>query len=259
MVSLVLMERADGAPLVSPPPAPARAAVARRRSRRPTLRPGVVVAWVALILLIPFLARGLGTPDVDAAPNKTITRSVGASWDDARSPEEGGLIGDEAVAYLGAGDGTYPTIAGYRFTNLNIPPGAIIDAVQFSLVKVDNVAAPLRLDLAFEASDDAAGFGVATPPGSRICTGTTLAFSADQAYLDGQRYTIGDPALLAASLQEVIDRPGWRAGNGVVLIAYGPADPAWSRLAFATADAGPDRAPSLTVTYRLPNGGASAR
>ena len=59
----------------------------------------------------------------------------------------------------------------------------------------------------------------------------------------------------ARSLQEVVDRPGWRAGNGVVLIAYGPADPAWTRLGFATVDAGPDRAPSLTVTYRMPESG----
>jgi hypothetical protein len=254
MVSLVLMDRADRATIISPPPLPPRPVVVRRR--RPSLRPGVVVAWVALLLLVPFLVRGLGTPDADAAPNKTIARSIAASLDDVRSPEDGGLIVDEAVAYLGAGDGQSPNIAGFRFTNLSIPPGATIDAVQFSLVKVDNAWTPLRLELAFEASDNAAGFGANTPPGGRICTGITLAFSEDQAFVDGQRYTLGDPTLLAASLQEVIDRPGWRIGNSVVLIAYGPADPAWTRLAFATADAGPDRAPSLTVTYRLP--GASA-
>jgi hypothetical protein len=250
----VLMERADRATIIGAPPASPRAVVVRHR--RPSLRPGVVVAWIALLLLIPFLVRGLNAPDVDAAPNKTISRSIATSLDDVRHSEDGGLIGDEAVAYLGAGDGQYPTIAGFRFTNLNIPPGSIIDAVQFSLVKVESARTPLRLDLAFEASDDAARFGATAPPGGRICTGTTIAFSDDQAFVGGRRYALGDPALLAASLQEVIDRPGWRNGNSVVLIAYGPADPAWTRLGFATADAGPDRAPSLTVTYRLP--GASA-
>jgi hypothetical protein len=254
MVSLVLTERADPAPIISPPPLPQRVVTRQRRRRGPSLRPGVIVAWIALILLVPFLARGLGTPDVDAAPNRTITRSIATSWDDVRSPEEGGLVADEAVAYLGAGDGSQPNIGGFRFTNLNIPPGATIDAVQFSLVKVDSASTPLRLDLAFEASDNAASFGADAPPGNRIITGTTLTFSAEQAFVASQRYTLGDPTLLAASLQEVVNRSGWRTGNSVTLIAYGPVDPAWTRLAFATADAGSDHAPTLTVTYRMPAG-----
>jgi hypothetical protein len=217
----------------------------------------VIVAWVALILLLPFLARGLSTVNVDAAASRTITRSIAVSSDDVRSPEYGGLIGDEAVAYLGAGGGPYPNIAGFRFTSLNIPAGAIIETVTFSLVKVDNAWTPLRLDLAFEATDSAAGFGDHAPPGDRICTGTTLSFSEDQQYLNGQRYAIGNPALLAASLQEIVDRAGWSAGNNVVLIAYGPADPASARLAFATSDAGPDRAPQLTVSYRMPTASSS--
>lgn len=251
MTSLLLMERAESAPFISPPPMAPRA-VAPRRRRPPRLRSGVVVAWVALILLIPFLARNLSTFNVDAAASRTTTRSIAVSGDDVRSPEHGGLVSDEAVAYLGAGEGMYPNIAGFRFTGLNIPAGAIVETVSFSLVKVDNAWTPLRLDLAFEAANSAAGFSEYSHPGDRICTGTILSFSDEQQYLNGQRYTIGDPALLAASLQEVVDRTGWRAGNNVVLIAYGPADPAWTPLAFATADAGPDRAPQLTVTYRMP-------
>jgi hypothetical protein len=250
VTSLLLMERADSAPFLSPPPVNPRAVAPRRQ--RPTLRSGVIVAWMALILLIPILARGLATVNVDAAASRTTTRSITVSADDVRSPEYGGLIGDEVATYLGAGDGIYPNIAGFRFTGLNIPAGAIIETVSFSLVKVDNARIPLRLDLAFEATDSAAGFSEYAQPGDRICTGTTLSFSEDQQFLNGQRYTVGDPALLAASLQEVIDRTGWRAGNNVVLIAYGPADPAWTRLAFATSDAGPDHAPQLIVTYRMP-------
>jgi hypothetical protein len=96
VVSLVLMERADRATIIGAPPASPRAVVVRHR--RPSLRPGVVVAWIALLLLIPFLVRGLNAPDVDAAPNKTISRSIATSLDDVRHSEDGGLIGDEAVA-----------------------------------------------------------------------------------------------------------------------------------------------------------------
>ncbi|HEX5572237.1 MAG TPA: hypothetical protein VFX31_12670, partial [Ktedonobacterales bacterium] len=74
-----------------------------------------------------------------------------------------------------------------------------------------------------------------------------------------RRYTLGEPAKLALSLQEVVARPGWRLGNTVALIAYGPVDPAWTRLAFATFDAGPERAPQLTVMYRVPSASAAAK
>lgn len=259
MTSLVLKERAKSATLLGPMPAKVPRVAAPRRNRRPSLRAGVVVAWVALIMLAPFLVRGLGIANVDAAVSQTTVRSITASADDVRSPENGDLVSEEAVAYIGAGDGVHPNIAGFRFANLRVPPGAIIEAVSFSLVKVDSAWNPLRLDLAFEAADSAASFTDQAPPGGRVCTGAILAISEDRQLIDGRRYVLGDPTRLAPSLQEVVSRPGWRAGNSVVLIAYGPTDPAWTRMAFATFDAGADRAPQLTVTYRVPAASAAAK
>lgn len=258
MTSLVLKDRATSASLLGPIPVRAPRAIPPRR-RRPSLRSGVVVAWIALIMLAPFLVRGPSIANVDAAASQTTVRSIAASADDVRSLESGELVSDEAVAAIGAGDGDFPSIAGFRFANLRVPPGAIIEAVHFSLVKVGNAGNPLRLDLAFEAVDSAASFTDQAPPGARICTGAILAIGEDRQLIDGRRYTLGDPTKLAPSLQEVVDRPGWRAGNTVVLIAYGPTDPSWTRLAFATYDAGPDRAPQLTVTYRMPASSSAGR
>lgn len=220
------------------------------RTRR--LRAGLLVAWAVLLLSLPLLGRGLDGGAVVAAGGRGTARITLAPADDARSPASGGLIADEAIAAIGSGDGERPNVAGFRFANLAIPPGAVIESVQFSLVKIGDAATPLRLDLAFEAADNAAPFGAASPPEARICTGTVLALAEDRRLVDGRRYGFGNPTVLAAALQEVIDRPGWRSGNGVVLIAYGPAAPAGRPLAFATADAGPDRAPQLVVTYRVP-------
>lgn len=251
MTSLLLLEDGRRPSLLGPVPATAPAATPQRR-RRPALRPGVLVAWAALLLLSPFLAHSLGIVNVEAATSRLAARSVATSGDDVRAPERGGLVIDEAVAYIGAGDGERPNIAGFRFANLRVPPGAIIVAANFSLVKVDNAWNPLRLDLAFEAGDSAASFSEQRPPGTRATTGAVARVSEDRQLFDGTRYVVGDAAQLAASLQEVIDRPGWREGNSVALIAFGPPDPAWTRMAFATYDAGSDRAPQLSVTYRLP-------
>ncbi len=258
MTSLVLKERTPRASLLGPVPKRAPRMVTPRR-RRPSLRPGVLVAWVALIMLAPFLLRGLKIANADAAVSQTTTRSITASADDVRAPEHGDLVTDETVAYLGAGAGAHANVAGFRFANLKVPPGAIIDAVQFSLVKVGYAADALRLDLAFEATDSAVSFSDQSSPSSRISTGTVLAISEGRQLTDGRRYTLGDPTKLALSLQEVINRPGWRVGNTVVLIAYGAVDPAYSRLAFATYDAGPDRAPQLLVTYRMPTPSPAAK
>lgn len=254
MTSLVLPEDGHRSSLLAPVPPEAPAASPRRR-RRAALRPGVLVAWLALLLLSPILAHSVGIGGVGAAASRTTARGVAASGDDVRSPERGGLVTDEAITSLGAGDGLRPNIAGFRFANLRVPPGATIVAVAFTLVKVDSARHPLRLDLAFEASDSAAAFGEQDPPGSRATTGAVAMVDADRQLTGGTRYPIGDAARLAASLQEVIDRPGWREGNSVALIAYGPAAPAGASMAFATFDAGADRAPQLTVTYRPPKQG----
>ena len=251
MSSLVLLERGQQASPLHTIPAELPREAPRQR-RRAKLRPGVIIAWAALLLLAPFLAHSLGIMNVEAGMSRTSARSAGASGDDVRSPEHGGLITDEAVAYIGAGDGISPNIAGFRFANLRVPPGAVIVAVDFSLVKVDTAWNALRLDLAFEASDNAASFSEQSPPGVRPTTGAVAAVSDDRQLIAERRYTLGDTAQLAASLQEVIDRPDWREGNSVALIAYGPADPAWTRMAFATFDAGAEFAPQLVVTYRVP-------
>jgi hypothetical protein len=257
MTSLVLKDHTKNAPSRGKRAAKVPRTAARRR--RLSLRPGVIVAWIALVLLAPFLVRGLGVANVDAAVSQTTVRSITALADDVRTTESGELVTDEPVTSIGAGAGAHPTIAGFRFTNLRVPTGAIVEAVHFSLVKVQTGRTPLRVDLAFEAADSAASFSDQAPPGSRVSTGAVLALSEDRQMVDGRRYTLGDPTKLALSLREVVARPGWHGGNSVVLIAYGPLDPAWTRSTFATFDAGPAHAPQLTVMYRVPSASAAAK
>lgn len=226
-----------------PPPA-------RRTARRAAPRLGVLVAWLALLSLIPFLINAARSTDVDATPTLTSTGIVAVAGDDVRADGDGQFLTDEASAYLGAGAGAHPNVAGFRFTGLAIPSGTTIVAVEFSLVKVSSDWTPLRLDLAFEASADAPPFAPEAPPTDRPTT-TTVVVSDERMFRDGDRYTIGDPTRLAASLQEVVARADWHEGNAVVLIAYGPLDPTLAPLAFATADAGPEFAPQIKVTYRV--------
>ena len=70
----------------------------------------------------------------------------------------------ESSAMVGAGDGRSKNVAGYRFTQLTIPKGAVIDSVQFSLVKDGSEWHSFVADIAFDAVDDAATFGASAQP-----------------------------------------------------------------------------------------------
>ena len=115
---------------------------------------------------------------------------------------------------------------------------------------------PLWL-LKFEAADNAATFSVNASPAIRPRTTAFAKVSDDVRRTNGTRYALGSNTALAAALQEVVNRPGWKSGNSVALIAYGPATNSWSRLGFYTFDGGASRTPRLEVTYRVPGPSAS--
>lgn len=207
----------------------------------------------ALILLISGVVAWLPVPNA-AAAGETVSADVTSGADDARTPDSGGFVASEARMLVGAGNGTAPNVAGYRFAALAIPRGAIIDSVAFSLVKQGTQWQQFRVDLAFEASDSVAPFSAASGPAARPRTTKAATIDDNVQRADGVRYTLGDQAALAGALKEVVNRPGWKAGNSVGVIAYGPATPAWARLGFYTVDAGASLAPRLIVNYHLPAG-----
>jgi len=190
-----------------------------------------------------------------AAPVRT-SLSVTSGADDARSPDSGDYSASEQAALIGTGDGRRSNVAGFRFNNVQVPPGAIIDSVQFSLVKATTQWQRLMVELAFEDTDNAAAFSASQDPDSRSMTSAGTRVNDNAKRMSGRRYVLGEQSDLAESLQEVVDRQGWRSGNSVVLLAWGDASPPWARVDFATADAGSRYAPQLVVTYHLEGSGS---
>jgi hypothetical protein len=203
-------------------------------------------------LLVPLLGLPL-VMSVDAASTaSSLMVNVVASADDARSDDAGKFSSAEASSLVGAGN-QRPNVNGYRFANLAIPPGAIIESVKFSLVKQGDQWQHFRVNLAFEASDSAAAFTIASQPLGRPLTSAQAAVNDNVRRTGETRYPLGSATTLAMALQQVVDRPGWRSGNSVALIAHGPATTTWSRLGFYTFDGGANRAPRLEIAYRLPS------
>jgi hypothetical protein len=186
-----------------------------------------------------------------SAASTTLTRSVSTSSDDARYSEGGVFDSTEKAALVGSGDGSSANTVGYRFTNLTVPQGAIIDSVTFSVVKASTGWSRLVLNMGFEASDDAATFSQASTPAIRPMTSSVAHVDNNVRRSAGRRYTLGDSEKLAEALQQVVNRQGWQSGNAVVVLAVGPAQPAWARTDFYTMDSGTRNAPSLAITYHL--------
>src|SRR5687768_1498890 len=77
----------------------------------------------------------VGTTRNTAAATNTLTRVVTASADDGRSKVDGNYTSTEAVAAIGAGNGSQGNVFGARFNSVSIPTGATISAVRFTMVK----------------------------------------------------------------------------------------------------------------------------
>lgn len=227
--------------------------VNQTRTRRP--RSGRLALRIVIALTIATMTASVTSVMFNlrsAAQDVTATLTMASPSDDARSPDGGGYTDSETWMLIGSGDGESPNVAGFRFTEVMVPSGAVIDSVEFSLVKGTSQWQPVVVDLAFEKSPNAAPFTVVQTPGFRPLTSTRSHVDDDVARRAGRRYTLGNSSQLAASLQEVIDNPGWQIGNSVALIASGPSQPAWARQDFLTRDAGLRSTPQLTIVYHVP-------
>jgi|GEM_PF-1679472 len=113
-------------------------------------------------------------------------------------------------------------IVGLRFTDLSIPPAAVIQRawVQFSVDETDDV--PSLFGIRGQASDHAPAFsGARDNLSERPLTAAHSSWVPDAWERVGDRGEAQRSSDLAAILQEIVARPGWASGNAVVLIIDG--------------------------------------
>ncbi|RIK34825.1 MAG: hypothetical protein DCC58_21130, partial [Chloroflexi bacterium] len=217
--------------------------------RRRGLRGEASIRIVFAVALVAGLLGAFSLTRPTAAATVTLTRSVAASSDDARYTEIPSFTSTETTVVVGTGNGTRINVSGYRFTNISIPRGATITSVEFSMVKSGTQAGRMAVTYAFQATGNAATFSSSSTPAQRTMTAARSFQDNNVSRTNGQRYVLGNPTELAASLQQVVNRADWNSGNSVVLLAWGNASPAWARQTFRTFNSGSANAPSLKITY----------
>lgn len=109
-------------------------------------------------------------------------------------------------------------IAGLRFEEIGIPPGAEIEAAHLELVSAKKGTKPAALLIQGEASADAAPLGGAGDLAARAKTAASASWNV--ALWPAAGHSDQTPEL-APVLQEIVDGPGWDEGNAVTVLFTG--------------------------------------
>ena len=163
--------------------------------------------------LVTVTATGTGT-------SAAFDVSVAAGTDDVEESASGGMTMGSSDLEL-VFDGTNQVV-GMRFAGIPIPAGAAIESayVQFQTDEVNSEATSLTIR--GEATNNAATFvSVARNVSSRPATAASTVWSPPPWTSVGAAGADQRTPSLTPIIQEVVNRPGWVAGNAVALIVTG--------------------------------------
>jgi hypothetical protein len=175
----------------------------------------------------------------------TIQVPVAAGSDDAEESLSGSVNLSSSDLEL-VTDGTTVQIVGVRFDGVGVLTGSTIvsASVQFQVDEASTDVA--TLSVAGQAADDAATFaGTSRDISSRARTAATVPWTVPTWPTVGVSGPDQRAPDLAAVIQEIVDRPGWSAGNALAIIIAGSG----RRTAEAVEGTG---APILHITYVPP-------
>jgi hypothetical protein len=189
-----------------------------------------------------------GTDTVDCAPTK-LTIPLATGHDDAEERVSlGGSITRKSRSLQLTQDGSVQQVVGLRFEGVAIPRGSTLLRARIQFTADASSSSPASLTLEGEASDDAPPFSrtngdlTARPRTSESVSWSPAAWPSNGASGTDQR-----TRNLKAIVQEIVDRPGWRAGNAIAFLISGSGDR--SVEAFET---DPARAATLELEFAEP-------
>ena len=169
---------------------------------------------------------------------------VATSADDAEESQSGSMsLGSSDLELIS--DGGDDQIVGMRFASVGVPAGATVTSatVQFQVDETDSGAA--NLVISGQAADDPPSF---TSTNGDISSRALTTASANWAPPSWSNTGANGPDQqtpnISAIIQEIVDRPGWLAGNAIAIIVSGSGE----RTA-ESYDGDPQGAPLLHVEY----------
>jgi hypothetical protein len=154
----------------------------------------------------------------------TLNRQVGGSTDDAQNsgstwPGTGNYTATGMTLQLGV-TGTAFYLVGVRFTDVNIPQGATINAADIQLCANGNSSQQLNVTLAAENVDNAATFSSGHQPKDAYASATSaqVVWNIGTApWSAGSWYTSVD---ISSVIQEIVNLAGWASGGALNVLLW---------------------------------------
>ena len=200
--------------------------------------------------------------DVEIKTNYIVVNSGGSvssqpqsGNDDAEENTSGWWVGDVSLTStdleLGNDGGTEQTV-GVRFPNLDVPQGAIITNayIKFQCDEADAFSSQLNIYFRAENNDDAAPFTTADFNISSRPLTTAQTTWADGTVPGWSVGTYYDSPDVSSIIQEVVNRPGWAAGNAMAVMMW--SDPGESSERVSGSFEGGYAAPELIFDWHIP-------
>ncbi|MBL8159284.1 DNRLRE domain-containing protein [Candidatus Saccharibacteria bacterium] len=148
-----------------------------------------------------------------------VDRRVATPRDDAVEGSGGSVVTEGGTLGL-----INPSVrmAGLRFSNVNVPRGAVIKRAYIQFTADGISADEARLMLYGQQADDAQPFAAAYRNMSiRARTAASVAWAPAPWTADGQSGAAQQTPDIAPIIQEIVDRPGWHDGNALSILIAG--------------------------------------
>ncbi|MGE0363060.1 MAG: LamG-like jellyroll fold domain-containing protein [Vicinamibacterales bacterium] len=160
-------------------------------------------------------------PTLSVSGGGSFEFQIAANDDDAFQAEGGTtVVVDELGVPHAVGTGvesdTPDRYVAWRWTLTGIAQGAVIESATLRLIKSGDEWSPIYATVYGEDADSAAAFTSGTLSGRTLTTANTVV-DDNISELDGTARDID----VTAIVQEIVDRPGWDAGQVLALIAVG--------------------------------------
>lgn len=158
----------------------------------------------------------------EVGPSIPVTTQTALSSDDAEQRLDFGIVNVvSSDLELIHDDSLGDQIVGLRFPNVTVPQGAIVSNAIITFVADDEASSgPISLTIRGEASDNAVAFvNLDDNISSRMQTAASVSWSGIMDWLIEDE-THATPNL-STIIQEIVDRPGWTAGNALAILIGG--------------------------------------
>jgi hypothetical protein len=196
-------------------------------------------------------------PSKPPAPTATVTPTATpqgteiilqiASGTDDVNQSSGVFEASNVDLWLGNSGSTSGQYLALRFTDVAIPPGAVIHAAHLEVYPIVDQWIYLAYDFAAEAADDSQPFTGEDLPSKRDLTTAVVSHESNVKWLANTWIPLDE---ITNVVDEVISRPGWQSGSSLSIIIEGTEEGGdFGRKFFSSFETDPRVAARLVIDF----------